>query len=430
MNSKSFGKWQLRIFLLCWCAYACIYLGRNNLSIALPQIQSYLQADKSQVGIIGSMFLWVYGIGQLINGYVGDKVSSRLYIFIGLLFTGIANILFGFTSSILLMCILWAANGFFQSMLWGPMAKTITYWVSPAKKSSAAIGISTSMVGGTLLAYLLAAQVISNLSWKYVFWIPGLFILIYSLIWYTGIRNRPVDAGFSSLPDATGGNPASKIEIPEDNEISQKNYTLWDILKKTKLQYIVVACLAQGIVKDGINLWAPIFFMETHKLDIKSIASLIVIIPLMNFGGIMLAGWLNKIFKYREKIATIALFLIGITMIVCLKTIGSKNTLMGITFLGLSSAMMYGANTLLLGVIPMSYAKYNKVSTVAGALDFCSYIAAGFATAITGSIIDISGWGGVLLFWAAVTALGTAALAISQLHENRAFHITLETKKI
>ena len=419
MDNKLFKNWQLKIFILCWCAYACIYLGRNNLSVALPEIQSILGVNKSQIGMIGGMFLWIYGIGQLINGYFGDKVSSRLYIFIGLLFTALANILFGFTSSLIVMCILWAANGFFQSMLWGPMAKTITYWVSAKKRSAAAIAISTSMVGGTLLAYVLAAQVITRLSWRWVFWLPGIFILFYSVIWYKGIRNHPKDAGFMELAEDIDEASSTENSDAGNIEIACKDYTLLEVIKKTKLHFVIIACFAQGIVKDSINLWAPTFFMETHQLNIKSIASLIIIIPLMNFGGMMLAGWLNKILKNREKITTIILFLIGIAMIFGLKILGGKSALLGITFLGLSSAMMYGANTLLLGVVPMSFAKYNKVSSVAGALDFFSYIAAGFATAITGLIIDLSGWGGVLVFWVAVAILGTVALAISQFYESR-----------
>lgn len=56
MTSKTLNNWQIRILLLCWCAYACIYLGRNNLSVAIPEIQNYLGASKSQIGIIGGFF--------------------------------------------------------------------------------------------------------------------------------------------------------------------------------------------------------------------------------------------------------------------------------------------------------------------------------------------------------------------------------------
>lgn len=76
--------------------------------------------------------------------------------------------------------------------------------------------------------------------------------------------------------------------------------------------------------------------------------------------------------------------------------------------------MMFGANTMLLGVIPMNFAKYNKTSSVAGFLDFfCSYLAAGFAAFITGAIVDNVGWNGVMIFWIVCSVVGIFALLIS-----------------
>jgi sugar phosphate permease len=406
MNSKSLKSWQIRIFILCWFAYACIYLGRNNLSVAIPEIQRYLGISKAQIGIIGGSFLWVYGIGQLINGYIGDKVSSRIYIFIGLLVTALTNIFFGFASSLTMMSILWVVNGYFQSMLWGPMSKTITHWVLPEKRSFAAIAISTSGVGGTLLALILAGQIMDNLSWRWVFIIPGIIILIFSFVWHIFVRNHPRDVGFDSLDTNT-----------LDNTAALKSYTLLEVIKETRLWFVVIACFAQGIVKDGINLWAPTFFMEAHNLDIKSVATLMIIIPVMNFVGMLFSGWLNRILKYKEKIATAVLFIIGIFMILGLKTLGNNSTIIGIIFLSLFSATMNGANALLLGVIPMKFIKYNKVSAIAGTLDFCSYFVSGLAASVTGIIVDLFGWSGVMVFWMIVTVIGTFSLVLSQWSE-------------
>lgn len=309
------------------------------------------------------------------------------------------------------MIILWVLNGFFQSMLWGPMTKTITHWIPPKKRSFASIAISTSGVGGTLLTLLLAGQIIESLNWRWVFIIPGIIILLFSFVWYIFMRNHPSDVGLS-LNNTDNSSNASK------SNKAHRSYTLWEVINKSRLWFVIIACFVQGIVKDGINLWAPTFFMETHHLNIKSVTSLVIVIPLMNFGGIVLSGWLNKVFKYKEKITVAILFTIGILMILGLNTLGSKSTFIGIICLGLSSAMMSGSNAILLGIIPMKFDKYNKVSAIAGTLDFCSYFISGFAALITGSIVDLIGWSGVLIFWIAVTVIGTIALVFSHLLEN------------
>ena len=83
-------------------------------------------------------------------------------------------------------------------------------------------------------------------------------------------------------------------------------------------------------------------------------------------------------------------------------------------FLGMSSAAIYGVNTLLLGVLPLGFAKQNKVSSVAGFLDFSSYLAAGFAAVLTGFLADRYGWNSVLFLWIGATVVGAAAMFLDQ----------------
>lgn len=400
---KSLKNWQIRTFILCWIAYACIYFGRVNLSIAIPQIQHNFGWTKTQIGFIGSMFFWVYGIGQMINGYLGDKVSSRLFIFIGLLVTAIANILFGFAASLAVMLLLWAINGYFQSMLWGPMSKTLSFWFPYEKRSRIGIGISTSMVAGYILAWGLCAKILILFNWRYVFWIPGGVILTFSLVWYRRAKNHPKDVGLE----------CPNIHIKSDNTKQDIQITLWSVICKTKLWFVVLGCFAQGVIKEGIGLWGPTFLMETQKIDIKATVGLLMMIPIMNFGGMMLAGWLNNKFKYQEKLAAIVLLIMGMLMVICLVVFKDSGPIIELIFLGSASAMMFGANTMLLGVFPMSFAKYNKVSAIAGFLDFCSYLAAGFAAFFTGSVVDKFGWGGILIIWIAIAGIGITSLIIS-----------------
>lgn len=73
-----------RLIVLAWVAYAAYYLGRVNLAIALPAIQSELGLTAAQVGLFGTLFFWVYAVGQLVNGRLGDRFSPRRFVLIGL----------------------------------------------------------------------------------------------------------------------------------------------------------------------------------------------------------------------------------------------------------------------------------------------------------------------------------------------------------
>lgn len=422
MKKSAFEKWQIKIFILCWIVYASVYFGRVNISVAIPEIQNAFGWSKTQIGMIGSVFFWAYGIGHLINGYIGDKVSSRLYIFAGVILIAVTNIIFGFTSSLIVMIVIWGLNGYFQSMIWGPMIKTLSYWNENKKRGKTATLISTSMVGGYILAWGLVGIIIAKTSWKWAFWSPGIFLMVYAIIWIIGIRNHPEDVGFKN-PNEKHFKKKNEIE-----DLKSDSTSFWKVINKTKLWYVVVACAAKGIVKESISLWGPMYLMETQGLDLKSTIGLILILPFVNFIGILLAGWLSKKYKNQDQITIITLFLISILANIGLVKAGGFSAILGLLFLSLSSAMMYGSNTILLGSIPMKYAKYNKTSSIAGFLDFISYMAAGITVSFTGIIVDRFGWDGVLVLWILVISIGIIAMVMNHLKESSNEKVILARK--
>jgi len=398
-------KWQLKVFALCWAAYASAYLCRTNLSIALPDMMESFRWSKTSVGLIGSAFFWAYAIGQLINGYIGDKVQTRKFIFFGLGTASLINIVVGFSSNLWLVIILWAANGFLLSTLWGPIVKTISVWFSSSQRNNVAIGMSMSMIGGYLLSWGLVGIIVAFTSWSWAFWIPGIITLSFSILWVLKMRNHPSEVGLEA-PDPVCVN--SKETAAENTEAP----SLVKIIVESQLYLVAIACIAQGVIKDGITLWTPSFLQDSFQLGQQSVAVFSLIVPLVSILGIVLAGWLNKLFKENEKVPI--MFLLFFTSLFCILLFyfSGKNMYIDILLLSLSSALMYGANTLLLTIIPLKFSRYNKVSGIAGFLDFCSYLGAGFSGFLTGSIVDGAGWKYMMLLWAILAILGIGSMAL------------------
>lgn len=398
---------QFLILLLCWLAYALAYFGRVNISVALPGLQGALSLNKSQVGLIGTVLFWVYGVGQLINGYIGDRVNSRVFIFIGLAVAGVANLVFGLADSFLVLALMWGLNGFFQSMLWGPISKTLSHWYEHKRLNRVAIAVSTSMVAGYLLAWGVGGQLLAMGGWRWVFLTPAIALLVFAPIWLLLARERPGECGLM-LPD-----PGPAETAPAEPDAPVKKYTLFGVIKETKLWFVIAACLMQGLIKEGIGLWGPTFVSETHHMDMQSTTMLILFVPLMNFGGMTLAGWLNGILGRNEKLSSAILFGIATLSMFGLLWLGRYSIALALAFIGIASAAIYGVNTLLLGVLPLKYIRYNKVSSIAGFMDFCSYMAAAAATPLTGLLVTALGWNGAVWMWAAAAALGIGLLLLN-----------------
>lgn len=410
MKEISISKWQKKIFILSWIAYASAYLSRTNLSIALPEMINSLGFNKANVGLIGSSFFWSYAIGQLINGYIGDKVKSRFFIFLGLLISSIINLVVGFSSNLILIIILWAFNGFFLSTLWGPIVKTLSFWFPHEKRTRIAVGIFTSMIGGYLFTWGLIGRIIAYTSWRWAFWIPAGFVFTYSLIWVWKMRNHPKEVGLTSPNDLVN----SRTKEEKDNALS-----LVKLIFNYKLWLIAFTCFAQGVVKEGITLWGPTFLKDTHHIDQATLAVFSLVIPLMSLLGIMGAGFLNEKLNSWEKNSIMILMAGAILNFFVLYKFFKVNVYINVLLLGLGAALMYGSNTILLTIIPLNFAKYNKVSGVAGFLDFCSYIGAALAGVLAGFIVDKYGWGMVVILWIALAIIGVISIFMARLYERR-----------
>ena len=85
MKRATIKHWQKKIFILCWTSYACAYLCRLNISVAIPVLEENRVLAKTALGMAGGLFFWFYAFGQLINGRLGDRFDGRKFIFLGLL---------------------------------------------------------------------------------------------------------------------------------------------------------------------------------------------------------------------------------------------------------------------------------------------------------------------------------------------------------
>ena len=80
--------------------YFASYITRNSFAVMAVRVCSDMQVAKSTLAVVITGMTVCYGIGQLINGRIGDKVKSRYMISLGLLFSGITNFIFSWLAPV------------------------------------------------------------------------------------------------------------------------------------------------------------------------------------------------------------------------------------------------------------------------------------------------------------------------------------------
>ncbi|MDB6096356.1 MAG: putative sugar phosphate permease, partial [Francisellaceae bacterium] len=98
--SKEYKYWRIRIFYSMYIGYVFFYFSRKSFTFAMPALMNDLGFSTKQLGLLNTVLYITYGISKFTSGPLSDKSNPRYFMSIGLICTGIVNLLFGLTSTL------------------------------------------------------------------------------------------------------------------------------------------------------------------------------------------------------------------------------------------------------------------------------------------------------------------------------------------
>lgn len=398
---------QRRIVVIGWITYAAYYLGRVNISIALPDLQNNLHFTKGQVGLITTGFFWAYAIGQIINGRLGDLMSPRRLVLIGMLSSAVLNLLFGSLSFLPALIIVWMFNGYFQAMGWGPILRTLANWLAPAQRTRVSSLFGSCFVVGNALTWLLTGRLVANFGWRAAFWVPASLMIVFAFGWYLFARDTPTD----------------KSQAPIKHNITSTTSFNWSSLiadlfvSLRRFWALVMACIFFGFTFASLIVWLPTYYVEVQKLDIDSASVLSTLVPVAGIvGTLFIGGWIGRSWLGRETVG-LMIIMIALAASLTLYAFFPGGLIISTLFLVLIGALAYGSTSVLLTTIPLVVVGPTEASSTAGLLDLTFNIGAGLSGGIIGAILDTGGWSMVFLVQGGAVLLAAVSLLLLQIRK-------------
>ncbi len=405
MTSRRLFSPRRRLFMVAWLTYAFFYLGRVNVAVALPALQAEFGWTQGAVGLLGTALYWSYAAGQLVNGYLGDRLSPRRVVALGLMASAVLNLVFGSLGALGAMVAVWALNGWAQSAGWGPIVRTLSHWFEPSERGRVTAAFAPCSMAGHALSWALAGWLVTAAGWRMAFRVPGALLLAVAAGWYLLARDAP--------PQRRDDEQRTEPQQAPPATLAEGIRALGALLGGRGLRWAVVLCFASGMIKDALTIWTPSYLAGQGRSAADTVAGSLIV-PLCGVAGSAVAGSLVHRMRARSEAAVAAgLALFSALMAGLLWVAGERSTVAGLAGLGGLALGCYGINSLLMTSLPLALGRRGQVSGVAGALDFVSYVGGGLSVAAAGTLHDAWGWGGVFLAWAAL-GLGMAGLAGGQ----------------
>lgn len=373
---------------LCSVAYLAVYVAKNILSAATPQITAAGAFTVEQIGTLSSTYYICYAIGQLINGYIGDKIKAKYMISFGLLLASTGFWLLPQLSGLeLVATVAYGASGFFMAMIYGPMTKVVAENTEPVYATRCSLGYTLASFLGSPAAGVLAA----SLAWEWAFRASGGIMVMMAticLIVFTVMERKGLVRYGQYKPKEKG---VGNIKL---------------LIRRQLLRFSLIAILT-GVVRTAVLFWLPTYISQYLQFDPSTAALVYTVSTLCVSSSTFLAIFLYE--KPMKRNIEMTILLSFASSAVCFAgayLIPVELPILNVVFMVLAILSANCASNMIWSRYCPSLFDTGMVSGATGFLDCCSYLAASAATALFANAVPDIGWGNLILVWAGLMALG------------------------
>lgn len=386
MKILSEKKTASKLTVLFMLTYMASYITRINYGAIISEMEAAtgITRDLLSMALTGSFI--TYGAGQIVSGILGDRISPKKLVSLGLTATVAMNLLIPLCQSAYGMLAVWCVNGFAQSFLWPPLVRLMTALLSEAEYKNACTKVSWGSSFGTIAIYLIAPGLIFLAGWKSVFLFSALCGVVMLLIWW------------KLCPDI----PARPVQPQANTEKAKSIRVLF-----TPLVLCVMAAIAlQGMLKDGVTTWMPTYISDTFSLGTGVSILTGVVLPLFSIGCFQLANKLYAGKLNNPMTCALLFFCVGALSALGLYFLGNIRAAVSVALSALLTGCMHGVNLILICMVPPFFKKLGIVSTVSGVLNACTYIGSAISTYGIAVLSRFAGWQNTILIWVLIAAAG------------------------
>lgn len=381
--------------------YGAFYFCRTNISAALPGMKAELVLDNADVGLILGASKLAYGLGQLVNGQLAERFSSRRMLAIGMLGSAALNVAFGLAAGLELLIFIWLCNGYAQALGWTPTMRVAARWLAPGERGRAIGFIGTGYQAAAAITYVVAGFAVDEMGWRGALYLPAGLLVLAAIYMLATLREAP-----EAAHDDPARTTADALPLRRSIALTLTNPALWSL------------ALALGLLnanRYGFLDWGITHVTEMHPgtSSVGEAAIEYAVLPAGGILGALVSGWASdRYFGGRRAPAIVAALVVLAILTLVYRDAVALGVLPTMLCLLAVGFVMFGAQVLLVGTAPVDLAKPGTQAAAVGLVNFFGYMGAFTGDRVTGSLADAHGWDTAVAFWAACAAGAAVCVAL------------------
>lgn len=388
--SKKATKVRWMFALIFFLIGVIAYMDRANISYIAQPMMEDLNMNKTQFGMLASVFAAGYALMQVPAGIMAEKFGPKKMLTFALVWWSAFTILTGVVKNHGLLYTMRFLFGIGEGPMYPSNAVFNTYWFAKSEKGRASSALLAGSYFGPVIAPFVTIAIYQAFGWEAVFFIFGAVGIVIAAIWAIIAKDLPEHHKMV--------NEAEKAYIMENRDVVQtdKKSAPWGIFFK-RFSFFAIAG-QYFVVQFVITLfliWLPTYLQEEYHVVLKDMKFLAAAPWLMMFILIMAGGTISDAiisrgysrFRARALIAIFGFIVFAVSLFLSVQT---NDMMMNLIYLslclggvGLSMGMSWASATDL---------GRNFSGTVSGWMNLWGNVGAFLSPMLGGYLVQHYGW--------------------------------------
>ncbi|MDE1179352.1 MFS transporter [Paraburkholderia sp.] len=386
-SAKSFAvqRWWYLMPII-FITYSLAYLDRANYGFAAAAgIDRDLGITHGTSSLIGSLFFLGYCLFQVPGAIYAQKNSVKKLIFFSLILWGLCAAATGMVSNIPMLMVLRFVLGVVEAAVMPSMLMYISRWFTRTERSRANTFLILGNPVTVLWMSVVSGYLVHGFGWRHMFVIEGAPALIWAVVWWFTVKDRPADASW--LSDDEKNELQARLKSEQAHIAPVRDYK-----SAFRSSIVLKFCAIHALWSIGVYgfiMWLPSILKAAATIDIVSVGWLAAVPYLAAIVLMLLGSWLSDK-THNRKLFVWPLLLVGTIAFVASYLVGGTHFWLSFALLVIAGATMYAPYGPFFALVP-ELIPSNVLGGAIGLINACGALGAFLGSWVVGYLNGATG---------------------------------------
>ena len=280
---RTIQKVRFRILPFVFLLYVIAFLDRINIGFAALTMNKELAITSQQFGFVVGVFFISYSLFEIPSNLILHKVGARIWIARILIIWGIVAALSGLVHTVHQLYVARFLFGMAEAGYFPGILLYLTYWFRQREQAQAIALFMTgipisSIIGAPLSGFILDhVHCLGMSSWRWLLILEGLPAVIFGVLTYFLLPNRPAEAMF--LTESEKDWIITQLKDEEANKRGMHQLSAVGALGDRRVWHLAGAVVLHGAVAYALFFWVPQLVKAFSPGYSNTAVGLLVMVP-------------------------------------------------------------------------------------------------------------------------------------------------------